>query len=165
MYYVIDIKKNIHIFVGSINNIFLIILIMAHYRVLMVGSKDDVQRIYDTLPDSSSESAAEMAFGFDWIDIDNSPYWPMSTEPFTKENKEVWQEVLDGDFYYCLDARNVNNYGDFGWINISGQMEEIPVGLSYAEENVRHQRNKEKIIEILKSLPNNQTFIFCDSHL
>lgn len=38
---------------------------MAHYRILMVGSPDDVQRIYDTLSDSSSESAAEMAFGFD----------------------------------------------------------------------------------------------------
>lgn len=137
---------------------------MAHYRVLMVGSKDDVQRIYHTLPDSSSESAAEMAFGFDWIDIDNSPHWPRSTEPFTKANKELWQEVLDGKFYYCLDARNVEKYGSFGWVNIPEQIEEIPINLPYREREARHQRNNEKIIEILKSLPDNQVFIFCDSH-
>lgn len=138
---------------------------MAHYRVLMVGSQEDVQRIYDTLPDSSSESAAEMAFGFDWIDIDNSPNWPRSTEPFTKENKELWQEVLDGKFYYCLDARNVEKYGSFGWINIPDQMEELPTGLSCGEEKARRLRNKNHIIEALKTLPNNQVFIFCDSHL
>ena len=139
-------------------------VVMAHYRVLMVGSHDDIQRIYDTLPDSSSESAAEMAFGFDWIDIDNSNP-PMSSEPFTKANKELWQEVLDGKFYYCLDARNVEKYGSFGWVNIPDQMEEWPFGLPYEEDRARHQRNKERVIEVLKSLPDSQVFIFCDSHL
>lgn len=137
---------------------------MAHYRVLMVGSHEDVWNIYNTLPDSSSESAAEMAFGFDWIDIDNyNP--PTSSEPFTKEDKELWQQVLEGKFYYCLDARNVEKYGSFGWVNIPEQMEEIPFGLPYEEDRARHQRNKKKIIEVLKSLSDNQVFIFCDSHL
>jgi len=138
---------------------------MAHYRVLMVGSQEDVWNIYNTLPDSSSESAAEMAFGFDWIDIDNSPNWPNSTEPFTKANKELWQQVLEGKFYYCLDARNVEKYGSFGWVNIPEQMEERPIGLLYEEDRARHQRNKERVIEVLKTLPNDQVFIFCDGHL
>ena len=41
---------------------------MAHLRSLFIGSRNDLQRIYDNAPDSSSESAAEMTIWADWID-------------------------------------------------------------------------------------------------
>ena len=138
---------------------------MAHYRVLVVGSIDDIQNIYNTLPDSSSESAAELAFGFDYLDIDNSDKI-LSSEPFTKENGDLYKQVLDGNFYYCIDARRINAYGDYGYVNIKYQMEEeYERGISMKEEYNRHKRNKAKIIEHIKTLPNNQVFIFCDGHL
>lgn len=138
---------------------------MAHYRVLVVGSIDDIQNIYDTLPDSSSESAAELAFGFDYLDIDNSDTI-VSSEPFTKENEDLYKQVLNGLFYYCIDARRIDAYGDYGYVNIKDQMEEeYERGVSMEEERNRHERNKAKIIEHIKTLPNNQVFIFCDSHL
>ena len=40
---------------------------MAHCRLLFVGGRTNLQQIYDDAPDSSSESAAEMTIGADWI--------------------------------------------------------------------------------------------------
>lgn len=40
---------------------------MAHCRLLFVGVRDALQKIFDSAPDSSSETKAEMTIGADWI--------------------------------------------------------------------------------------------------
>ena len=55
---------------------------MAHNRLLFVGSISNLNKIYADCPDSSSESAAEMAFGADWISEE---------EEFTKDHKDYFK--------------------------------------------------------------------------
>lgn len=38
---------------------------MSHCRLLFVGGRDNLQKIFDNAPDSSSETAAEMTIGAD----------------------------------------------------------------------------------------------------
>ena len=72
---------------------------MAHCRLLFVGSRDDLQKIYDDCPDSSSETSAEMAIGadwisdYDWIDEDERRTGT-TTDDFTKENKKLYEQIL-----------------------------------------------------------------------
>lgn len=135
---------------------------MAHCRLLFVGGRANLDKIYDDCDDSSSESKAEIAFGADWIaDYDwvSEKERKRTTDNFTKDNKELYQQILDGYWVYCFDIRDTKNYGDFGWVNIPEQMEENP---RYDFDIVR--RNKERIIEAIKKLPDDTLFHFADSH-
>ena len=136
---------------------------MAHCRLLFVGGRDALQKVYDTAPDSSSETKAEMTIGADWVtdydwldDDEKKSGW--TTDDFTKENKELYQQILDNRWYACFDVRNPEKYGDFGWINMPDQMEESCRG------GDSEDRNHEKIIEAIKQLPDDTLFHFADSH-
>lgn len=139
---------------------------MAHCLLLFVGTHQNLQDIYDGCPDSSSESAAEMAFGADYIDeFDKS--W--GSGEFTKDTKETkgtchlnYSDVVSGNWYDCYDIRDPNHYGDFGWINIPEQMEEM-VDDAF-DWRGRIKRNNAKVIEALKNLPDDTVFFFADSH-
>ena len=136
---------------------------MARCRLLFVGGRDALQRVYDTAPDSSSETKAEQTIGADWVsdydwisDEEKKRGW--TTDDFTKENKDLYQQILDNLWYACFDVRDPDKYGDFGWVNIPKQMVKSP--RSTDEEKANHK----KIIEAIKQLPDDTLFHFADSH-
>lgn len=133
---------------------------MAHRIILFVGTKDNVQKIYDQCDDSSSEPKCEMAFGADYIDLDC--YFPrQSSEEFTKKDSDLYQRLLDGNRWsYCFDVRDPENYGDYGWLNIKEQLEEEK-GPNLLE---KEKRNQQRIIEHIKTLPEDTKFFFAESH-
>ena len=137
---------------------------MGHCRLLFVGGRDALQRVYDTAPDSSSESAAELTIGADWIDdfdwlSEEKKVLGRTTKDFTIENRELYQDILNKNWVYCFDVRDCNNYGDFGWVNIPDQMEE-----ERGYDRARYERNQQRIINAIKLLPKNTLFHFADSH-
>lgn len=135
---------------------------MAHCRLLFVGTVENIHQIYADCPDSSSESAEEMAFGADYICEYREGYerqYSWNTPEFTKAEKEYYQQILDGLFVYCFDIRDTKKYGDYGWINIPSEMEEVNPNCHEKEE-----RNKERIINHIKGLPDDTVFWFANSH-
>lgn len=123
---------------------------MAHNRLLFVGSISNLDKIYADCPDSSSESAAEMAFGADWISEE---------EEFTKDHKEYFGQILNKRWIYCFDIRDTKRFGDYCCVNnLPWEKEEGPN--SFEIEN----RNKDLCIESIKQLPDDTVFFFADSH-
>lgn len=138
---------------------------MAHCRLLFVGGRSNLQKIFDDAPDSSSESAAEMTIGADWVaDYDfiseEQKKLGKTTDNFTKEsNPKLYQEVINGYWYDCYDVRDSKHYGNFACIN-------CPDFESYDSVDwcEREKRNKIRVIEVIKTLPANTLFHFADSH-
>ena len=139
---------------------------MSHCRLLFVGGRANLQKIFDGAPDSSSESAAEMTIGADWIADYN---WiseeekkkGRTTNDFTKvSNPELYQEVIEGWWYDCYDVRNPNHYGSFDCLNCP-DFEPYVADIHWEE---REKRNKIRAIEVLKTLPNDTLFHFAESH-
>lgn len=123
---------------------------MAHNRLLFVGSISNLNKIYADCPDSSSESAAEMAFGADWISEE---------EEFTKDHKDYFGQILNKRWVYCFDIRDTKRFGDYCCVNnLPWEKEEGPD--SFEIEN----RNKYLCIESIKQLPDDTVFFFADSH-
>lgn len=123
---------------------------MAHNRLLFVGSISNLDKIYADCPDSSSESAAEMAFGADWISEE---------EEFTKDHKEYFGQILNKRWTYCFDIRDTKRFGDYCCVNnLPWEKEEGPN--CFEIEN----RNKDLCIESIKQLPDDTVFFFADSH-
>ena len=139
---------------------------MAHCRLLFVGGRNNLQKIFDAAPDSSSESAAEMTIGADWVDdydwlSEEEKKRGWTTDDFSKENKLLYQQVIEGQWYDCYDIRDPNNYGSFDCLNCP-DFEPYVEGLSDWEK--REERNKARTIEVLRQLPVNTLFHFADSH-
>ena len=139
---------------------------MSHCRLLFVGGRANLQKIFDGAPDSSSESAAEMTIGADWIADYN---WiseeekkkGRTTDNFTKDsNPELYQEVIEGWWYDCYDVRDPNHYGSFDCLNCP-DFEPYVADIHWEE---REKRNKIRAIEVLKTLPNDTLFHFAESH-
>ena len=138
---------------------------MARLRLLFVGDRNNLQKIYNDCPDSSSESAAEIAFGadwisdYDWIDEDEKKRgW--TTDNFTKNsNPTLYQEVIDGLWVYCYDIRNPKVYGSFDCLN-------CPDFEPYdgTDNKGKDLRNKNRTIEAFKNLPEDTIFHFAESH-
>ena len=139
---------------------------MSHCRLLFVGGRANLQKIFDDAPDSSSESAAEMTIGADWIADYN---WiseeekkkGRTTDDFTKvSNPELYQEVIEGWWYACYDVRDPNHYGSFDCLNCP-DFEPYVADIHWEE---REKRNKIRAIEVLKTLPKDTLFHFAESH-
>ncbi len=122
---------------------------MAHLRLLFVGPINNLDKIYADCPDSSSESAAEMAFGADWIDED--------TEGEFTKNDIKFNQILNKDWTYCFDIRNPNRYGDYCCVN------NLPWEKGLYDRETE-ERNKDLCIESIKQLPEDTIFFFADSH-
>ena len=139
---------------------------MAHCRLLFVGGRENLQKIFNNTPDSSSESAAEMTIGADWIaDYDfiseEERKKGRTTDDFTKvSNPELYQEVIEGKWYDCYDVRDPNHYGSFDCLNCP-DFEPYVADIHWEE---REKRNKIRAIEVLKTLPNDTLFHFAESH-
>lgn len=120
---------------------------MARCRLLFVGTKPNMEVIFENCPDSSSESCAEMAFSCDWIDDD---IW--YNEEFTKQD-EHYQDVINGKWVYCYDIRDVNHFADYACLNKLGHFD-------YNQD----EEYKTKVIEHIKTLPDDTTFFFQVGH-
>ena len=139
---------------------------MAHCRLLFVGGRDNLEKILNSAPDSSSESAAEMTIGADWIadygwisEEEKKKGW--TTDNFTKDsNPKLYQEVIEGRWYDCYDVRDPNHYGSFDCLNCP-DFEPYVADIHWEE---REKRNKIRVIEVLKTLPNDTLFHFAESH-
>ena len=137
---------------------------MAHCRLLFVGGRKNLEKIFESCPDSSSESVAEMAIcadwvvDYDWLDEEEKKLG-RTTDDFTKDNKELYQEVLNGQWYECYDVRDTGCYGSFDCLNCE---DFEPFDGTWSEE--RDERNKQRVIEAIKNLPNDTLFHFADSH-
>ena len=137
---------------------------MAHCKLLFVGTQDNLQEIFNNTPDSSSESAAEMTIGADWIDWEDEVW---GSGEFTKSTKETrgtchlnYKDAIEGNWYECYDIRNPNHYGSFDCIN-------CPDFEPYIDDKhwkEREVRNKVRTIEAIKKLPDNTVFFFANSH-
>lgn len=120
---------------------------MAHYRLLFVGTKDNMEAIFENCLDSSSESKADMAFGCDYV---TSDHW--YNEEFTKQD-DPYQDVITGNWVYCYDIRNINHYADYACLN--------NLNISDIYDSKEYQI---KIIEHIRTLPDDTIFFFQDSH-
>lgn len=128
---------------------------MAHYTILMIGTTDNLCRIYADCQDSSSETTAEMTFGYDScipIDIISGKiYFYLDEEDacmFKKDSEVFNKYVCNGIFNDVWDIRN--NDCD---------------NLIYNCDNPDPKRPKEVIIDYLRNLPDDTTFFYCDAHL
>lgn len=134
---------------------------MAHCRLLFVGGRTNLQKIYD-----DSESAAEMTIGADWVaDYDfiseEEKKLGWTTDNFTKDsNPELYQDVITGNWYECYDVRDPNHYGSFDCLNCP-DFEPYVADVHWEE---REKRNKARAIEAMKKLPDDAVFFFADSH-
>lgn len=138
---------------------------MAHLRLLFVGGRDNLDQIFANCQDSSSETAEEMTIGADWIsdydwlsEKERQTGW--TTDNFTKDNKELYNQIMEGEWTYCFDIRNVEHYGSFDCLNCP-DYEECSDGKCWSEIEIR---NKQRTIEAIKKLPNDTLFHFADSH-
>lgn len=139
---------------------------MAHCRLLFVGSRANLQKIFDNAPDSSSESAAELTIGADWVadydwisEEEKKIGW--TTDNFTKiSNPELYQEIVKGYWYDCYDVRYPGHYGSFDCLNCPDFEPYIADG----HWKEREARNKARTIEAIKKLPDDTVFFFADSH-
>lgn len=137
---------------------------MAHCLLLFVGTQDNLQQIFNNTLDSSSESAAEMAIGADWVDWDDEYFGSGEFTKFTTETKGHlhlnYEDVIKGIWVSCYDIRNPNHYGSFDCLNCP-DFEPYTANTQCQE---REQRNKTRAIEKIKQLPDNTIFFFADSH-
>lgn len=138
---------------------------MAHCRLLFVGGRANLQKIFDDAPDSSSESAAEMTIGADWVaDYDfiseEKKKLGQTTDDFTKDsNPELYQEIINGNWYACFDIRNPKRYGSFDCLNCTDF--EPSGSIDWRE---KEKRNKARTIKAIKTLHDDTLFHFADSH-
>ena len=138
---------------------------MAHCRLLFVGGRANLDQIFANCQDSSSETAAEMTIGADWVadydpDDEEERKRGWTTDNFTKKDKKLYQEVLDGKWYDCYDIRDVERYGSFDSLNCP-DFEPYADGSNWAE---KEERNRARVIEAIKRLPDDTLFHFADSH-
>lgn len=139
---------------------------MSHCRLLFVGGRDNLQKIFDGAPDSSSETAAEMTIGADWIAdydwlSDEEKNRGRTTDNFTKKsNPELYQDVIKGYWYHCYDVRDPNHYGSFDCLNCPDFEPYVADG----HWKEREKRNKARAIEAIKKLPVDTLFHFAESH-
>lgn len=139
---------------------------MSHCRLLFVGGRDNLQKIFNDAPDSSSETAAEMTIGADWVtDYDwiseEEKKIGRTTDNFTKKsNPELYQDIINGYWYECYDVRDPNHYGSFDCLNCPDFEPYVADG----HWKEREERNKARAIEAIKKLPVDTLFHFADSH-
>ena len=127
---------------------------MAHCRVLFVGTINNLDQIYANCSDSSSESKAELAFGYDYLkeyskkvllgELNNNSsisYNPNDYE-FTKKDLELYDKyIIKRQYDDCFDIRdNTSNH----YINAL---------------------NKADIDVFFSTLPDDAHFFLCDGHL
>lgn len=125
---------------------------MSHITVLFIGTKDDLDYIYENeTSDSSSESAAEQAFGYDYL---NEEYYEKIfhyKDSFDKESDVYKNEILkrfDQLFEDIIDIRDRDNWSYVNYDRIK-----------------KRDRSKEELFNYLEQLPKETPMFLCDGHL
>ena len=130
---------------------------MAHYRVIMIGTRDNLQKIYDNVGDSSSESEAELAFGYDYLD-DNVDFHMQVCDynsiPLKWTKKDIEYKILLNEIKDCdevLDIIDIRCAPDF-------------INVNFDCINKKN-KTKEEILEWFDNQPFDMEFFVCDGHL
>ena len=74
---------------------------MAHIKVIMIGTRDNLQKIYDSVGDSSAETSAELAFGYDYLD-DNVDFYSFRESRAFNSVELKWTKK-DAEYKHLLD--------------------------------------------------------------
>ena len=130
---------------------------MAHYKVIMIGTRDNLQKIYDNTDDSQSESKAELAFGYDYLDdnvdfhMQNCDYnsIPLKWTKQDIEYKYLLNEIKDS--IKCPDIIDIRCAPDF-----------INVEFDYIN---KRDKTVDEILEWFDNQPSDMEFFVCDGHL
>lgn len=138
---------------------------MAHLRILFVGGRANLDQIFADAPDSSSESAAELTIGADWIAdydwlSDDEKKTNYTTEDFTKTDTELYKQILNGEWSYCYDIRDTKKYGHFDCMNCK----DFEPYIDDKDWIKRDMRNKKRIIRDIQTLPDDTLFHFAEAH-
>ena len=88
---------------------------MSHVKVVMIGTRDNLQKIYDSVGDSSAETSAELAFGYDYLDNNVDFYAFRESRAFNSvelkwtKNDAEYQHLLDEikDHIRCPDIIDI----------------------------------------------------------
>lgn len=129
---------------------------MSHCRVLFIGTISNLDKIYADCPDSSSESEAEMAFGYDYLteipkdiflgkkDIHGYFFHDAEACEFTKKDIDLYNKIVIGKLYNdCFDIRDNTSNHRLDW----------------------ELDTEEEIEEFFKNLPEDTHFFVCSGHL
>lgn len=129
---------------------------MSHYRVLFIGTIENLNQIFADCSDSSSESSAEMAFAYDSLTVytknellGKEPYhkslYPNEDEcEFTKADTELYDKiVLKKQYHDCFDIRDNTSDHALEW----------------------ELKTEKEIESFFENLSNNTHFFVCDGHL
>lgn len=132
---------------------------MAHYRILIIGTLDDLDYIFENeTSDSSSESTTEQAFGYDYIDTE----WgekEYGYKNYFYKNSNIYKKLYDimSSFLWdCehdtgIDILDLRDRDNWTYVNFNCHS--------------KTYRTKKEIFDILDNLPTNTKFMACDVHL
>lgn len=157
---------------------------MSHVTVTMIGTHEDLDWIYENCTtDSSSETTAEQAFGYDWLSENEYPYEPteeeveevirrypgLDTEEYRSRKHIWWRETKYGEEYPLFTKKDkAFQYLLEGHFDANEVLDLRPRedwrNFAWNDEEKRH-KTKEEIIEDFKKLPDDVTFFFGEAHL
>ena len=124
---------------------------MGHVAVLFIGKKSDLDYIYENeTSDSSSESSAEQAFGYDYLNEERYEKILNYKDSFDKESDVYKNEILTG-FNQLEDIIDIRDRDHWSYVN-------------YDKVNKRN-RTKEELLNYLEQLPKETPMFLCDGHL
>ena len=132
---------------------------MSHVKVVMIGTRDNLQKIYDSVGDSSAETSAELAFGYDYLDNNVDFYAFRESRAFNSvelkwtKNDAEYQHLLDeikGPIR-CPDIIDIRCAPDF-----------INVEFDYIN---KRDKTADEILEWFDNQPSDMEFFVCDGHL
>ena len=132
---------------------------MSHIKVVMIGTRDNLQKIYDSVGDSSAETSAELAFGYDYLDNNVDFYSFRESRAFNSvelkwtKNDAEYQHLLDEikDPIRCPDIIDIRCAPDF-----------INVEFDYIN---KRDKTVDEILEWFDNRPSDMEFFVCDGHL
>ena len=152
---------------------------MSHILVSMIGTHEDLDYIYETT-DSSSETSAEQAFGYDYLSENEVPYYP-DKEEIKSRNDIYW----DGSkAKYKASNKNVIFWKEAGGFPLFTRKDEAAwellnrvtteildlrfrdnwINVEWDYKNKR-RKTEQEIHDYIKNLPEDITFFFGDAHL
>ena len=121
---------------------------MAHYNVLFIGTKKNLDQIYDNCSLCLSENRTELLFDYDYLaelhkeELLGKEVTSKEIE-FTKKDKELYKKIIVDKLYHdCYDIRDNTN-----------------------SHRIKENIAEDKIDKFFENLPEDTHFFVCDGHL
>lgn len=124
---------------------------MSHVAVLFIGTKDDLNYIYENeTSDSSSESQTEQAFGYDYLNEERYEKLLNYKDSFDKTSDIYKNNILSeyADLEDIIDIRDRDNWSYVNYDRVK-----------------KRNRTKEEMLAYLEQLPEKTSMFLCDGHL